>query len=208
MGKDKPGRLSSIADFLKLLKEIAVAITAVVGLLEPVTKWISSRVRAPWYAVSAALFLPTIGLGAYWWLRRRTKAASDPDVQSPPAPQPLPAPAPPPFFAYTSDDFEGFKWRWRWREGVGHIHPDFIEELAAFCPKCGLRIKPAARMAVETEGFGGGAGGRYSAGRQRWYCRLRCEEGCVDKEYPEHEIEVFTRIRHRIERNALKLVDG
>lgn len=219
---ESPGKLEKIAKWAGAIGAIVGAIGKVAEQIGPLVRWLAkeypvfSRYINVYSAALLAVGLISMTAGAIMWWRRRQMTRNDPpkdaansaDSTSPSIPV-----MPPAFHSYTVDDFDGLKWRWRWRPGVDFIRPDFIEDLAAFCPKCGLRIVPVGRTSYESERFGGrNIGGRtsggYAMGRPHWFCRLRCEEGCVDKEFPDHETEVFARIKNRIERNSLNASDN
>lgn len=55
----------------------------------------------------------------------------------------LPEAKPRPLFhTYAKDEINGLRWEWKWKPEATEPHPDAIESLSCFCPKCGLRIDP------------------------------------------------------------------
>jgi hypothetical protein len=120
----------------------------------------------------------------------------------------------PKFHAYASDEIDNLKWTWRWKPDATEPHPDVIEALSCFCPKCGLRIEPEDEFTVESMPTSKRHPGtlasvpRPTIAVPRARAVFACENRCFRPIRQDKELRAeLRRIRHEIELRAKTLRD-
>jgi hypothetical protein len=209
-----------------IISQIATAVISAIGAMYAAINWMYGL---PGWAFNAAILTTTASLLCLLWFwsqsGKRHVPAEPVDVTAllgevvpnttitEPIANEAKAELRPPFHAYTSDDIDGLHWTWRWKPDATEPHPDAIEALSCFCPKCGLRIEPRDDLQSREINISKPRPGILATTTPRTmtvydgFARFECEGRCFDPIKRAFDLKSeLGRIRREIERRA-KMLD-